>query len=164
MTVALSARLQILQPLVHPHIRRDSFPPPFLLGFLGFIVWAAGLVSIELLSECPRCASVLSVPAPWQWEQSQFSWVVFTPWGTPGPQLLPQGLDSSAHGAGVPCTVSIRRGELACASHYLWGPTLSSASMGPLPLSLVFLLGCLYLCETASSLLGCWEAMMQAGL
>ena len=30
----------------------------------------------------------------------KFSWVAFTHWGTPGPQLLHQGLDSSARGGG----------------------------------------------------------------
>ena len=165
MTVALSTRLQSLQPLIHPHIRYDSYHPPFFSGFLGFLrlghrprrTWT---------SLSGRASSFVhwssSVPAPWQWEQRQIQLGGFHSLGhTWPPALAPRpGFISTWEWelhtelqtrVSVPHTTS---------EDPLWVQSPSGLSLW----GLVFFLGCLYLCEITSSLLGCWEAVMQVGL
>ena len=142
MTVALSTRLQSLQPLIHPHIRYDSCHPPFLLGFLEFLrlghrprqhldfsQWE-GVLICALVLLCPCSMAVRAV-------SNSAGWLSLTR-AHLAPSSCTKAWIHQHVGAGAAHWAS---DEGVCASHYLWGPTLSSASIGPLPLRFGFLHG-----------------------
>ena len=137
----------------------------FSWDFWSSFVWATGHDS-TWISLSGRASSFVhwssSVPAPWQWEQCQIQLGGFHSLGhTWPPALAPRPGFISTWGREPHTELQMRVSVPHTTSEDpLWVQPPSGLSLW----GLVFFMGCLYLCEITSSLLGCWEAVMQVGL